>query len=387
MTPGARVQAAIEALDRIVMGEAAEKVLTGWARGARHAGSKDRAAVRDHVFDVLRRWWSTAALGGGETGRARMIGLCQAKGLDPDALFTGQGYAPASLSPEERPDAAPLSELTSLDCPEWLAPALRESLGADFASVMSSLQERAPVFLRVNQRRSDPEAAIAELAAEGIQAQPHALSLTALHVTEGARTVHLSAPYVEGRIAIPDAASQAVCDMLPLNGVARVLDFCAGGGGKSLALAARSDAEIHAHDVDPVRMRDLPPRARRAGTPIHLRDARALRSEKPYDLVLIDAPCSGSGAWRRSPEGKLRLTQDRLNTLVTLQSHIIDQAIAHVARGGLLAYATCSLLNLENTDRVREILTSKDFSLISERRLTPLDGGDGFYCAVLRHNP
>ncbi|QFU08602.1 Ribosomal RNA small subunit methyltransferase B [Rhodobacteraceae bacterium THAF1] len=387
MTPGARVQAAIEALDRVVAGEAAEKVLTSWARGARHAGSKDRAAVRDHVFDALRRWWSTAALGGGETGRARMIGLCRAQGVAPDTLFTGQGYAPAPLTEAEQTVPPEPDALTALDCPDWLAPRLQSSLGDAFAPVMTSLQDRAPVFLRVHAGRADVASIIAELARDGIIARPHALASHALEVTEGARRVHLSEAYADGRIEVQDAASQAVCDMIPLQHAARVLDYCAGGGGKVLALAARHDATFHAHDVDAARMRDLPPRAARAGTPVALRETGALTKEQPYDVVLVDAPCSGSGAWRRSPEGKLRLTPERLDALVGLQTQIIAEALTHVAPGRVLAYATCSLLSDENELQTRAAMARHGMTLETERHLTPLDGGDGFYCAILRRNP
>lgn len=378
VTPGARVQAAVEALDRIAAGEPAERVLTRWARGARHAGSKDRAAVRDHVFDALRRWWTAAALGGGEGGRARMIGLLRDLGTDPATLFTGQGYAPAPLDPAE---ATCPEDVQHLDVPDWLLPELDRSLGPSRDDVLAALRHRAPVFLRANLARTTPEAAAGALAEEGVATRAHPLSPTALEVVSGARRVHLSAAFRDGLVEVQDAASQAVADAVPLAGAGRVLDYCAGGGGKALAMAARHAASYHAHDADPGRMRDLPARAARAGVAIDRVATADLAHD--YDVVLADAPCSGSGAWRRAPEGKIRFTPARLSELMALQDEVLAQAAARVAPGGALVYATCSLLEVENGDRVRA-LGAPNMRLEAERRLTPLDGGDGFYVATLR---
>ncbi len=308
-----------------------------------------------------------------------MIGLLRDLGTDPDTLFTGQGYAPAPLSPAERavPPAQPLP-----DVPDWLLPELDRSLGDDRAAVLEALRHRAPVFLRANLAQGDRDGAAAALAGEGIETRPHPLSPTALEVVAGARRVHLSAAFRDGLVEVQDAASQAVSDMVPLGGAARVLDYCAGGGGKTLAMAARHRATYHAHDADPGRMRDLPARAVRAGVRIDRVDHAGLAPA--YDVVLVDAPCSGSGAWRRSPEGKIRFTPDRLAALTATQDAVLVQAAARVAPGGALVYATCSLLAAENGDRIRAGHLPARFDIEGERHLTPLDGGDGFYCAVLR---
>lgn len=385
MTPAARVQTAIECLDRVVAGEAAERVLTAWARGARHAGSKDRAAIRDLVFGVLRRWWSSAALGGGEDGRSRMIGYLWATGVAPHTLFTGAGYGPAPLGADELAERPAPDRLTDLDCPAWLAPRLKASLGPSFEPVMAALQDRAPVFLRVNSARADVATARKALARDEIETRLVPLSPSALEATENARRVQTSAAYRDGLVELQDAASQAVVDMLPLDGVTRILDYCAGGGGKALALAARTGAEIHAHDADPRRLGDLPPRAARAGAEIKVVPPDDLRDDARYDLVLVDAPCSGSGAWRRSPEGKIRFTEDRLAELTALQDQILEQALRHVLPGGVLAYVTCSLLDDENGQRVEALAQHSAVKRLATRKFTPLDGGDGFYCALLRH--
>ncbi|MBK1635688.1 RsmB/NOP family class I SAM-dependent RNA methyltransferase [Rhodovulum adriaticum] len=386
MTPAARIAAAIGLLDGWLAGGAAEQLLTNWSRANRYAGSGDRAAIRDLVFDALRCRRSVEALGGGDTGRCMMIGLLRARGEDPQTLFTGEGYAPAPLTASEQGGGLPpadLPELVACDCPDGLAPDLRDSLGADFLSVMQALRLRAPVFLRINAARSTVAQVRAALAEEGIATRPHPLSPTALEVTEGARRVRGSQAFAKGLVEVQDAASQAVADIMPVPEGGKVLDYCAGGGGKTLALAARVGATYAAHDAAPARMRDLPARAARAGARVTCVQDPAAGA--PYDLVICDVPCTGSGAWRRSPEAKWRTTPADLARLTQVQAGILDRAAPLVAPGGALGYATCSLIRAENGDQVAAFLARHDgWHLEAERRLTPLQGGDGFYAAVLR---
>ena len=387
MTPAARVAAAIDILDAIIAGAPGEKVLTNWARASRYAGSGDRAAIRDHVFDALRCRRSYAMLGGAETGRGLMIGALRSGGVALDDIFTGTGYGPAVLSAAEasQRDLGGVDEATRLDCPDWLLPLLKDSLGVDIQMVLTCMQSRAPLFLRANLARTSRAAALTLLAGDGIGAEPHALSASAIRVTENPRRFQNSAALKQGLVEIQDAASQAVVDFLPLNKAARVLDYCAGGGGKSLAIAARGAATITAHDALPQRMRDLPARAERAGVAVNLAEADAL-APAAFDLVLCDVPCSGSGAWRRSPEGKWALTEDRLGELCALQQKILEKAASYVAEGGVLAYATCSLLEAENNAQTAEFCRQNPGWLkTAERHFTPLQGGDGFYVALMVH--
>ena len=394
MTPAARVEAAIAILDRIRGGAPAEQALTNWARASRFAGSGDRAAVRDHVFDALRRRRSAAALGGAgwddsdaadAPGRALMLGLLRQQGIDPATVFGAAGrHAPAPLEPAEAaPPGAELPQNVALDCPEWLAPRLTADLGARFAPVLGVLRERAGIFVRVNARRADPAAAIAALGAEGIAARVHPLAPEALELGAGAARLRLSRAYAEGMVELQDAASQAVVAALPLGDGMRVLDFCAGGGGKTLAMAARADLSLVAHDASAARMRDLPLRAARAGVAVDIRpDPRDLPAGG-FDLVLADAPCSGSGAWRRQPEAKWTLTPARLAALGQAQAEVLGAAARHVAPGGVLAYATCSILRAENEDAVAAFVARSGFGLRQEWRFDPSVGGDGFYLALL----
>lgn len=382
MTPAARVQAAIELLDQMSSGRPAEQVLTTWGRTSRYAGSKDRAAVRDLVFDALRCWRSAAVQGGGESGRARMLGVLRLRGDDPETLYTGQGHAPAELSDAERGAGRAPTGNEALDLPDWLATRFRDSLGEAADETALALRSRADVFLRVNVLWGTVSQAMARLAQDGIIAAPHSLSPTALRVSEGARAIARSDSYLSGAVELQDAASQAVVDALPLRPGLSVLDYCAGGGGKALAMAARlAGGRVDAHDAAPQRMVDLPARADRAGA-----DVRIVQKPRgSYDLVFCDVPCSGSGAWRRAPEGKWRLTQARLSELCAIQAGILDQAARLVAPGGCLAYATCSVLGEENAEQVRAFLArAPGWRIEMQRQFLPSDGGDGFFVAVFR---
>ena len=381
MTPAARAAAAIAILDRWLAGTPAEQALTNWGRASRYAGSGDRAAVRDLVFDAIRCRRSFAALGGAETGRGLVLGALRAAGADAAGLFSGEAHAPAPLT-ESDAGKAPQG-LAALDCRDWLAPALQESLRADFAPVMLALRQRAPVFLRVHARRASRAGAVAMLADEGIDARPHELANFALEVTGNARKIQNSRAFADGLVEVQDAASQAVVEALPLADGMRVLDLCAGGGGKTLAMAARADLTLFAHDADPRRMADLPARAARARARVTLTEAPA----GPFDLVLCDVPCSGSGSWRRSPEGKWALTPARLAALQATQDGILDRAAGLVRPGGWLAYATCSLLQAENAARIGAFRARDPrLEMVRELRLTPLQGGDGFFLAILKRS-
>ncbi|MCC6863593.1 MAG: RsmB/NOP family class I SAM-dependent RNA methyltransferase [Rhodobacteraceae bacterium] len=377
MTPAARVAAAIGILDRILGGQPSEVALMNWGRASRYAGSGDRAAVRDIVYDALRRRRSFGALGGGDTGYGLVLGWARASGQE--ALFSGEAYAPAMSEALGREPQG----LEMLDCPDWLGPILVESLGDAFVPVMQAMWQRAPVFLRVNLARGSRAAAIAALAKEGITSESHPLAASALCVTGGARKVQASEAYASGRVELQDAASQAVVEMLPLCDGMRVLDLCAGGGGKTLAMAARAKMVLHAYDIDVRRMSDLPARAKRAGVLIKI--ISTPESAGLYDFVLTDVPCSGSGSWRRDPQGKWALDAVRLQFLTEVQSAILDRATTLVRAGGAIGYTTCSLIEAENAAQIVAFLARHpSWTLEAERRFTPLEGGDGFYAAVLR---
>ncbi|MGB0439623.1 MAG: RsmB/NOP family class I SAM-dependent RNA methyltransferase, partial [Paracoccaceae bacterium] len=268
------------------------------------------------------------------------------------------------------------------DVPAWVLPEITRSLGADTQSYLDTLRHRAPVWLRVNTVRATPEQARASLARDGIATAPHPDVKGCLHVQNPKSKVHLSQSFLQGVVDLQDAASQAVIGTIPLEPGHRVLDFCAGGGGKALAMAARGVATVEAHDVNPARMADIPDRAARLGVQITC----VAQPKGPYDLVLCDAPCSGSGSWRRAPDGKWTLTPDGLETLKTTQVDILGHAAKLVAKGGVLAYATCSVLRCENEETVdRFTKANPGWVCTAQTRWVMGALGDGFFIATLSH--
>lgn len=387
MTPAARVAAAITVLDAIAAGRSAEQALAAWGRASRFAGSGDRAALRDLVFDALRCRASAAALGGSADGRGLMLGLAVQQGWDIGAIFTGAGHAPAVPSPDEAAQlAAPpaLEDWQEMDLPAWLWPVWQADLGADAERAARALRHRAALFLRANLRRGDVDSAIAALDRDGVTAVPHPDCAGCLEVTANPRRVAAAAAYRDGLVEVQDAASQIAVASLDIAPGTRVLDYCAGGGGKALALADRFDCRVVAHDVAMVRMQDIAPRADRAGVAVAVVDTAALASQAPFDVVVVDAPCSGSGTWRRNPEAKWALTADGLADFAALQDRVLAEAARYLAPGGTLVYMTCSVLRAENdavTDRF--CAAGKANPGGAALRLLPDDRHDGFYCRTL----
>jgi 16S rRNA (cytosine967-C5)-methyltransferase len=391
MTPNARYAASIEILDRILGGEPAEKTLTNWARSNRYAGSKDRAAVRDIVFDCLRQKRSLMHIAGFNSASGLVAGHILAAGQAVADVFTGERYAPDVLSNDELarleqsretpPDAV------RLDVPDWIFPQLKQALGAGLENNLAALQNRAPLDLRLNLKKTDVAHAQAALAKDDIESCSVKGVAGALRVSKNPRRVALSGVYQSGLVEIQDAGSQAVVDMLPLNGVENVLDYCAGGGGKTLAMAALADDAVRfdAYDRNKARMKDLAVRAKRAGAKLRVLQADPVSAEKTYDLVLLDVPCSGTGAWRRNPDGKWRFSDVDLQNLISTQAEILTTAQNLVAPGGILAYVTCSLLQQENETQAEAFLAAhENWVSTKSKRFYPSDGTDGFFIALFK---
>ena len=386
MQPAARYAAAIEILDAILAGGASAQVLANWARRNRFAGSKDRAAIRDIVFEAERNRASAGWLGGSLSGRGIIIGLLRIQTVDPATIFTGEGYAPAPLEEREKnaKDLADAPVAVRADLPEWILPEVRNATGDAFEDVCLILKSRAPVFLRVNTRKTTPAQAAEKLREDGIETKPARISPIGLEVIANARKVATSTAYLSGLVELQDAASQAAMGLLEPARFSTILDYCAGGGGKALALADLSDAKIFAHDVDPARMADIAPRAARAGVSIRELRGEALKAQAPFDLVLVDAPCSGSGTWRRNPSAKWDFQRSDLAALLAVQSQILSEAARLVAPGGTLAYATCSVLMQENTNQITDFTKAHpEWQCDLSRSFLPGPEGDGFFISLL----
>ncbi len=427
MIPAARVSAAIEILTDVeTRRRPAADAAKDWGLAHRFAGSGDRAAIATLVYDALRRKSSSAWLLDDATPRAQMLGaLKQLRGLavgEIAALFSGEGHAPAPLTEAERDrlahaDLADAPAHVRGDYPEWLAPAFAESFGADAAEAGRALAERAPVDLRVNLLKGDREKALATLAHLHPVATP--LSPVGLRIPARAdgRGVALSAEpsYVKGLVEVQDEGSQLAALLSAAKPGIQALDLCAGAGGKTLALAGMMDnhGQIYATDADGRRLAPIFARLERSGARnVQVRAPRGAQDiladlEGRCDIVFVDAPCSGSGAWRRSPDAKWRIRPGSLEQRIKNQVEALELATRFVKIGGRIVYVTCSLLKAENEDRVAAFLEAHadflpleaahmaraaglpDLARFASRlgaglRFAPhTSGTDGFYVAAL----
>jgi 16S rRNA (cytosine967-C5)-methyltransferase len=380
MIPAARVAAAIEVLSDIESRRRpAADAMKDWGLAHRFAGSGDRAAISALVYDALRRKSSSAWLIGEATPRAEVIGaLRQTRGLDADAiasLFSGEGHAPAKLTEAERvrltsADLSGAPAYVAGDFPEWLMPHFEASFGADAAAEGFALAERAPVDLRANLLKTNRDKALAALA--HLTPQPTPLSPVGLRIAiraDGRGPALAGEPaYVKGLVEVQDEGSQLAALLGEAKPGMQVLDLCAGAGGKTLALAAAMDnhGQIYATDPDGRRLAPIFDRLARSGA--RNVQVRAPRGETDVlgdlvgrcDLVMIDAPCTGSGAWRRNPDAKWRIRTGALEQRMKDQDEALERALRFVKRGGRFVYVTCSVLRPENEDRVAAFLSRHD---------------------------
>ena len=387
-----------------------DRMVQKWGRQNRYAGSKDRRDIADRLFAIYRHYGAlTARLGNDEPLLVAMLATHLLHDIELDevlALADGSRHAPPPLASADETSLRhaaqnpPDNRADNLSVPLWLLPELEAQLGAACDDVMHTMMARAPTDVRVNLLKGSREDAIAALAAEDVVATPHPHVDTALRL-EGAPRLLDGKGYQSGLVEVQDAGAQAVSLMVGVQPFDTVMDFCAGGGGKALAMAAQmqNKGRMLVHDALAERMADVPQRAARAGVdiietiaPQNLPDWQA-----QCDVVVADVPCSGAGRWRRAPETKWRLTQDELDGLVALQGDILQQAAALVRPGGRLAYITCSLLVSENDRQVaRFINKNQQFALIDtvlpmgeagQTQWHPVNAdSDGLYCAVMQRS-
>jgi 16S rRNA (cytosine967-C5)-methyltransferase len=437
VTPAARIAAAIELLEEALQGLATSPLLVGegWGEGSspaehtppptpsrrgrgrttgarpadavandyfrarRFIGSGDRRAVSDRVWRVLRTyrrltWWLTDKA----TPRLLVAASMLLEGgamTDVASAYSGGQFAPAALAPSEQAvlrrlqgrmlEHASMPDAVRLEVPDWLLPRID-------AAELRALLEPAPLDLRTNLLKTTRDEARAALAAEGLETTPTPLSPWGLRI-DGRRAVTTGPAFRAGLVEIQDEGSQLVAALVDARPGMRVADWCAGAGGKTLALAMtmRNRGQLLACDVSAARLDSAVRRLRRAGVHnverhlIEPGDKWAKRRAGSFDRVLVDAPCTGTGTWRRNPDARLRLAEADLAELLLKQTAILDQAAPLVRAGGRLVYATCSLLSVENEDQVTEFLARHSaFAKSDGLSLSPArHGTDGFFAAVL----
>ena len=432
MTPAARIAAAIDLLYAIEAAgtRPADAVANDWFRARRFIGSSDRRAVSEHVWHVLRHyrrlaWWLASGRrtgvapspdvdGGCETQAPARLMVAASLLLEGTtlaavaALFSGGRFAPPPLDPTEQAALRPLEghtidhpampEAVRLEMPDWLLPRLIARFGQATRTELEALLRPAPLDLRTNLLKATRDEARAALAAEGLAASPTRFSPWGLRL-DARHPVTAGPAFQAGLVEIQDEGSQIVAALVNAQPGHRVCDYCAGAGGKTLALAATMENRGHllACDTAQARLDNATRRLRRAGVgnvERHLLqpgDKWVKRRAGSFDRVLVDAPCSGTGTWRRNPDARQRLTETGLTELLARQAAILDAAAPLVRMQGRLVYATCALLEVENEDQVTRFLSRHPgFSLVPLARAWPLQGpppcdGDTLSLTPARH--
>jgi len=399
MTPSARLAAAIEVFDNLERERRpAADTLKAWGLTHRFAGSGDRAAIAGLVYDALRRRASSAFLMGADTPRAILLGMLKReRGLDSGAigrLASGAQYAPEALNDDERKrlDAADLSAApphVAGDYPEWLDPHFTRAFGDARAEEGAALSSRAPLDLRANALRADSSKALdmlADLKPEATHWSPWGLRIR-LAADAKSPAIHAEPAFLKGMVEIQDEGSQLAALFAGAKPGEQVIDLCAGAGGKTLALAAMMEnkGQIYSTDDDKRRLAPIHDRLKRSGARnVQVRTPKSVGGELDdlngrIDLVLIDAPCTGTGAWRRNPDAKWRMRPGALEQRQKEQVEVLDRAVPLLKAGGRIAYVTCSVLEEENGAQVRAFLDRHaGFTIVPPAEVTEVLGEQAF---------
>jgi 16S rRNA (cytosine967-C5)-methyltransferase len=407
MTPAARLSAAIELIDTIdAQRVPAAKALKEWGTAHRYAGSGDRAAISGLIWDVLRRQSSSAYLMDDDTARARVLGMLHLeRGMDVDAvaaLCDGGRFAPEPLSDAERTALASRSlqgapAHIAGDYPEWLDSHLAKVFGDDRVAEATAMASRAPLDLRVNTLKTSRDKMLPRLKHLGANETPWSPLGLRIELGADARNVgiHAEEDFVKGGIEVQDEGSQLAALFSAAKPGEQVIDLCAGAGGKTLALAAmmQGKGRLIATDRDKRQLAPIHERLSRAG--VHNCDVRTPKGDADplsdikgsADLVVIDAPCTGTGTWRRNPDAKWRMRPGALEVRLKDQAEVLDRAAPLVKPGGRIAYITCSVLPVENGEQVAAFLARhREFSIVPPKQTAAVlwDKAEAFAAAALQ---
>ena len=396
-----RAAAAINILDDYLKGYPLEKILKQWFKINRFAGSNDRRNIRDLVFDILRKrlilYYPFQINEYVETGRVLVLSYLFLYKKDSFSLedIKGNKYFSPSINNDEFIILNNIKRLVkkapryiSLNYPEFLEKKLSKSLGNNFNIIMELFLNRAPVYLRINQNKININEVKIKLENQGILSEICPSSKYALKVLSGEKFIKKSSPYQLGEVELQDLSSQLTTELVQISSGKKILDFCAGSGGKALAIASRlrNKVDIFAYDINNLKYKNLNYRAKKAGANITILDSKQLiKYRNFFDIVFVDAPCSGTGTWRRDPKIKWELNDQKLSVLTKNQYSMVKQACSYLKNGGFLIYVVCSLLEDEGELIIRKyLLHHKNYSKIKSGIFHPINASDGFYFSVLK---
>ena len=396
-----RAAAAINILDDYLKGYPLEKALKQWFKKNRFAGSNDRRNIRDLVFDILRKrlilYYPFQINEYVENGRILVLSylFLYKKGFFSLEDIKENKYLSPPINNNELIILNNINRLVkkapkniSLNYPEFLEEKLSQSLGNNFNAIMELFLKRAPVYLRINQNKINLKEAKIKLENQGIFSEICPSSNYALKVISGEKLIKNSSSYQLGEVELQDLSSQLTTELIQISSGKKILDFCAGSGGKALAIASRlrNKVDIFAYDLNNLKYKNLIYRTNKAGANITIIDSNQLIKYKNFfDIVFVDAPCSGTGTWRRDPKIKWELNDQKLTLLTKNQYSIVKQACSYLKNGGFLIYVVCSLLEDEGDLIIRKyLLHHKNYSKVKSGIFHPINASDGFYFSVLK---
>ena len=398
MRQDSRANAAIFILDEFLAGQNLNAILSRWAKNNRYAGSSDRESIRNIVFDILRVKKTFTFILKKEkqliNGRALVFLYSVFYSLPLDDIFTGQKYAPETLNIHERTFSETAKGNNDRDfevvdnVPDFLIDEFKRSLSSEFNNVMRLLEKRAPVSIRVNALKSDSLSVLGMLNLEGIEGKISKKVRYGIEIVGNPRRLTQIQAFKDGYFEVQDLHSQKTIEGLPIKEDTKILDYCAGAGGKILSIACllNGNGRFFVNDIDEKKLIEADLRAKRAGIKLKRLNIKNMRKHRSsFDYILADVPCSGSGTWRRNPQQKWRITPGSLKENLNRQTLILNEVKDLIKKNGFLFYITCSLLKIENEEIVDNFLIqNKNFWLCNKENITIDALGDGFFCAVLQ---
>lgn len=424
MRYGAQVQAAIDLYNEIGRTKTpADKCMSNYFRNRRFIGSKDKATIAGLIYGLMRRMgevdYLIDSVKGDKSYRMRIFVYMLLEGSTKqliENICSGDTFAPDLLNNEEKKNISAIDfaslkkapDSAKYNYPRWMEYSLKKAFGKRLPEMMEAMNQQATTDIRVNTLRGNVDAVLAALISDGFEMRKTPYSKNGLRM-DARKSIFVTDSFKKGRFEMQDEGSQLIAELCAVKPGDKVVDFCAGAGGKTLALSAamQNRGGLQALDIHERRLNEMPKRLKRAGVQnvrtkciVSENDKWVKRHKETQDVVLVDAPCSGAGTWRRSPDSRWKLTQETLAELNDIQHSILMSACRMVKKGGRVVYATCSVLEEENEEQVKAFLEARsDFKVIpvgdieTESNIPEMEGDflklnpcdhkvDGFFVAV-----